>query len=53
MGSQVQETEIKDFKQCLLDTGLTELKTIGRIYAWTNGHTHSCIDKAFVNAMWM
>ncbi|KAK4709789.1 hypothetical protein R3W88_004302 [Solanum pinnatisectum] len=53
VGSQVQEIELRDFKQCLLDTGLTELKTVGRNYTWTNGHTYSCIDKAFVNALWM
>ncbi|WMV57940.1 hypothetical protein MTR67_051325 [Solanum verrucosum] len=53
VGSRVHETELSDFKQCLLDTGLTELKTVGRNCTWTNGHTYSCIDKALVNAMWM
>ncbi|KAH0682915.1 hypothetical protein KY289_020667 [Solanum tuberosum] len=53
VGSQVQETELRDFKQCLLDTRLPELKTVGRNYTWTNGHTYSSIDKALVNAMWL
>ncbi|KAG5581460.1 hypothetical protein H5410_052087 [Solanum commersonii] len=53
VGSQVQEAELRDFKQCLLDTGLTELKNVGRNYTWTNEHTYSCIDKALVNAMWV
>ncbi|KAK4721641.1 hypothetical protein R3W88_011874 [Solanum pinnatisectum] len=53
MGSQVQETELRDFKQCLLDTRLTKLKTVGRNYTWTNGHTYSSIDKSLVNAMWL
>lgn len=53
VGSQVQETELKDFKQCLLDIGLIEMKTTGRNYTWTNGNTYSRIDKALVNAIWM
>ncbi|XP_015159266.1 uncharacterized protein [Solanum tuberosum] len=53
VGSQVQETELRDFKQCLLDTRLPELKTVSRNYTWTNGHTYSSIDKALVNAMWL
>ncbi|KAK4731528.1 hypothetical protein R3W88_024516 [Solanum pinnatisectum] len=53
VGSQVQEAELRDFKKYLLDSGLTKLKTVGRIYTWTNGHTYSCIDKALVNDMWV
>ncbi|KAK6791756.1 hypothetical protein RDI58_010837 [Solanum bulbocastanum] len=51
VGSQVWETELRDFKQCLLETRSTELKIVGRNYTWTNGHTYSSIDKALVNVM--
>lgn len=52
-GSQVHEVEIRDFNEFLLDTGMDELKSTGRIYTWSNGHTCSKIDRAVVNAEWI
>lgn len=52
-GNVVQESEIKDFKEFLENTGLCELKTVGREYTWTNGHVFSRIDKALINPIWM
>ncbi|XP_019260681.1 PREDICTED: uncharacterized protein LOC109238650 [Nicotiana attenuata] len=34
-------------------TGLTEIKTSGRNFTWTNGHTYSKIDRDLINADWM
>lgn len=45
----VYEKEIRDFKNFMKDTRLTELKSIGRIYTWTNCHVHNKIDLAIVN----
>ncbi|KAM3287234.1 hypothetical protein P3S67_020664 [Capsicum chacoense] len=52
-GSPVQEGEIKDFVDFLVGAHMTELKTVGRDYTWTNGHTYSRIDHAVVNAEWI
>ncbi|KAF3625656.1 hypothetical protein T459_30871 [Capsicum annuum] len=52
-GSVVQESEVRDFKDCLLRLGLCEMKTIRREYTWTNGHVYSRIDKALANSAWM
>lgn len=52
-GSQVQEVEVKDFSDFMLDMGMTELKSVGRPYTWSNGHTCSKIDRAVVNTDWM
>ncbi|KAF3635180.1 hypothetical protein FXO38_24744 [Capsicum annuum] len=52
-GSVVQESEVIDFKDCLLRLGLCEMKTIRREYTWTNGHVYSRIDKALANSAWM
>lgn len=49
-GSPVQEGEIKDLIDFLADTHMTEMKTVGREYTWTNGQTCSRIDRALVNA---
>ncbi|XP_060216288.1 uncharacterized protein LOC132643763 [Lycium barbarum] len=53
IGSEVQEYEVKDFRDFMLDTGMHELQTIGREYTWTNNHIYSIIDRALANATWM
>ncbi|XP_070057556.1 uncharacterized protein [Nicotiana tomentosiformis] len=45
--------EIRDFNEFIEDIGLTEMKTSGRSFTWTNGHTYSKIDRALVNAEWI
>ncbi|XP_060200122.1 uncharacterized protein LOC132628354 [Lycium barbarum] len=52
LGNPVQEVEIRDFGDFLLDTGMTEMRTVGRSFTWTNGHTFSRIDRAIINADW-
>ncbi|KAF3626550.1 hypothetical protein FXO38_27198 [Capsicum annuum] len=48
----MQEAEIKDFANFIIDTNMTELRTIGRDYTWTNGHT-CIIDRALVTSDWI
>ncbi|KAG5613918.1 hypothetical protein H5410_013742 [Solanum commersonii] len=36
-----------------IPTNLSELKSIGRTYTWSNGRTCSKIDRAIVNGEWM
>ncbi|KAK6776359.1 hypothetical protein RDI58_027360 [Solanum bulbocastanum] len=38
IGSQVQLAEIKDFKDSMIISNLSELQTVRRQYTWTNGH---------------
>ncbi|XP_059285682.1 uncharacterized protein LOC132039156 [Lycium ferocissimum] len=45
--------ETCDFSDCLTDTDLTEIRTIGGDYTWTNGHIFSRIDRAFGNGQWI
>ncbi|KAH0709290.1 hypothetical protein KY284_010717 [Solanum tuberosum] len=52
-GNQVTDSETRDFNNFLLDNSLTEMKTVGRQYTWTNNHTHSKIDRIIVNAEWV
>ncbi|KAH0685681.1 hypothetical protein KY290_017199 [Solanum tuberosum] len=52
-GSHIQDIEVKDFNDFIIDTGMQQLKTVGGIYTWKNGHTCSRIDRDLVNAEWM
>ncbi|XP_019267285.1 PREDICTED: uncharacterized protein LOC109244618 [Nicotiana attenuata] len=52
-GSEVQDMEVKDFKEYMMDTGMSELQYVGRGYTWTNNHTYSRIDRGLVNTEWM
>ncbi|XP_019267526.1 PREDICTED: uncharacterized protein LOC109244827 [Nicotiana attenuata] len=52
-GSEVQDMEVKDFKEYMMDTGMNELQSVGRGYTWTNNHTYSRIDRGLVNTEWM
>ncbi|XP_060210242.1 uncharacterized protein LOC132637116 [Lycium barbarum] len=53
MGNPVVEADIRDFKQFLVDAAMTEMRTVGRDYTWTNGHVLSRIDRAIVNSNWI
>lgn len=41
-----------NFRNFVVDCHILELPTVGRSFAWTNGHMYSRIDKALVNATW-
>ncbi|KAK4366713.1 hypothetical protein RND71_014593 [Anisodus tanguticus] len=53
LGSPVQDSETKDFKEFLADTDMEEVKACGREYTWTNNHTYSRIDKAISDGDWL
>ncbi|KAK4716798.1 hypothetical protein R3W88_015136 [Solanum pinnatisectum] len=53
IGSQVQEAETRDFRECLNESNLSELQIGGRNFTWTNGHVFSRIDRAKINAPWI
>nr|XP_009591529.1 uncharacterized protein LOC104088537 [Nicotiana tomentosiformis] len=50
IGNPVHELEVKDFNEFIESIGLTEMKTSGRSFTWTNRHTYIKIDKALINA---
>ncbi|XP_019238828.1 PREDICTED: uncharacterized protein LOC109218886, partial [Nicotiana attenuata] len=52
-GVPVQDVETREFRKFQLDSGLVELKSVGRRYTWTKSHVFSKIDWAFVNSDWM
>ena len=49
-GEDVQYMEMVDFKRCLEETELTELKTTGAYYTWTNRSIWSKIDRLLLTA---
>ncbi|XP_021861226.2 uncharacterized protein [Spinacia oleracea] len=56
-GSHVTQAETKDFEDCLDHTGLTELKSCGHYFAWSNKgkgdrRISSRIDRALGNVEW-
>ncbi|XP_060211785.1 uncharacterized protein LOC132639349 [Lycium barbarum] len=52
-GPPVQDPKIKDFCDCMIDSGMEEMKSVGRDFTWTNHHTYNRIDRALVNATWV
>lgn len=42
--NHVQDVEMRDFNSFIDDTGLVKMRTKGRNFIWTNGHTYSRID---------
>ncbi|XP_070010088.1 uncharacterized protein [Nicotiana sylvestris] len=45
-GNPVMKAEIKDFTDFLDNTGMIELRYVGREFTWTNSHVHNKIDRA-------
>ncbi|KAM3358747.1 hypothetical protein P3S68_021680 [Capsicum galapagoense] len=52
VGNQVQEYELRDFRNFMEDCNMSELPSTDRSFTWTNGHVYSRIDKALVNTSW-
>lgn len=49
--------DVEDFKQCLLENELEEVRAVGAKFTWTNnqegGHRISSnIDRCFANSLW-
>lgn len=47
--TQIQDSEVRDFREFMEDTSMVELRYFGRQYTWSNSHVTSKIDKAIVN----
>ncbi|XP_022842022.1 uncharacterized protein LOC111365716 [Olea europaea var. sylvestris] len=52
-GAEVTPYEIQDFANCCLHAGLTNVRSIGCLYTWTNNSVWSKIDRAMVNDIWV
>lgn len=52
-GNPVQQAEVIDFNSFMMDNNMTEMKTIGRRYTWTNSHIYIKIDWDIVNGDWI
>lgn len=52
-GVDVTTYEIKDFVNCCLNVGLTDLRSIGCFYTWNNNSVWTKLDRAMVNDFWM
>lgn len=52
-GNPIQEWEVRDFKEFMMKAGMTEMRTVGRNFTWTNSHVFSRIDRAVVHSEWI
>lgn len=52
-GLEVTPYEIRDFENACLHTGLTDLRSTGCFYTWTNNTMWSKLDRAMVNEIWL
>ncbi|XP_070008393.1 uncharacterized protein [Nicotiana sylvestris] len=58
MGSQVRMSEIRDFKNCVEECELQEMKSSGAFYTWNNkqrseDRVYSRIDRVLINTEWI
>ncbi|GFZ08668.1 hypothetical protein Acr_20g0004760 [Actinidia rufa] len=44
--------EIKDFKECCYDIGLSDLRSSGTYFTWSNNRVWCKLDRAMVNSRW-
>ncbi|GFZ21585.1 hypothetical protein Acr_29g0007470 [Actinidia rufa] len=44
--------EIKDFKECCYDIGLSDLRSSGTYFTWSNNIVWCKLDRAMVNSRW-
>ncbi|KAK6122236.1 hypothetical protein DH2020_044024 [Rehmannia glutinosa] len=51
-GKDVTNKELKDFKECCVLTGLTDLRSMGCHFTWTNNEVWCKLDRAMVNKHW-
>lgn len=52
-GVDVAPYEVKDFKNCCPDVGLTDVRSIRYFYTWTNKSIWSKLDRVMVNDVWV
>ncbi|KAK6159245.1 hypothetical protein DH2020_006559 [Rehmannia glutinosa] len=51
-GKDVTTKELKDFEECSVLTGLTDLRSMGCHFTWTNNEVWCKLDRAMVNKHW-
>ena len=51
-GTEVIDSEIRDFSDCLLYCELEEMRNSGPYYSWTNKKIWSRIDRVLLNSYW-
>lgn len=52
-GQQVTDSETRDCQHVMDILNLFNMKAVGRIYTWSNGHVRSKIDRDLCNSTWM
>ncbi|KAK6150853.1 hypothetical protein DH2020_015785 [Rehmannia glutinosa] len=52
-GKDVTSKELKDFEECCVLTGLTNLRSMGCYFTWTNNEVWCKLDRAMVNKHWL
>ncbi|XP_061375403.1 uncharacterized protein LOC133317554 [Gastrolobium bilobum] len=51
-GTAVSTYEIRDFQDCCLEFGLSNLNSHGSYFSWTNGRVWSKLDRVLCNNLW-
>jgi len=51
-GIDTNESERREFGDCILQCGLQEFKYVGAFFTWTNKQVWSRIDRALHNGLW-
>ncbi|KAK6146495.1 hypothetical protein DH2020_020364 [Rehmannia glutinosa] len=51
-GKDVTSKELKHFEECCVLTGLTDLRSMGCHFTWTNNEVWCKLDRAMVNKHW-
>ncbi|GFS32294.1 hypothetical protein Acr_00g0021820 [Actinidia rufa] len=51
-GQPVTMSEIREFKDCCYDLGLSDLRSSGALFTWTNNTVWCKLDRAMVNNEW-
>ncbi|CAH2936087.1 MAG: hypothetical protein CPSOU_6785 [uncultured Paraburkholderia sp.] len=51
-GNAVSAYETRDFLNCILSTGFSDVASVGERYTWTNREVWSKLDRVMVNNQW-
>jgi len=51
-GTDVTDSEIRDFADCVFNCELQEMRSTGAYYSWTNKTIWTIINRAFHNSHW-
>ena len=51
-GANVSTYEVRDFQDCCMSTGLSDLQLMGCYFTWTNNTVWSKLGRVLVNSLW-